>query len=143
MGSRGPLPTGRTGRTRATGAIKLPPRTPTEVRRVHRILADELEAAPADGGLLLQLAEAVVIRRAAMDAMLADGLIDEDSRHGGALRRHPLMMVWKQAAEVAFAALRELGGSPLARLRLPEGEDAAQPANVLQAVEWMVAENDE
>jgi len=104
--------------------LRVPPGTSPPVRKIFRRLLKILPAellAPVDALLLLQLSEALWLRDEAMRHLTADedgGILVEDAVHGGQLRKHPALTVWRMAAADVAGISAKFGLSPKERLAL-------------------------
>ena len=68
----------------------------------------------------MQLVQAIHIQSECWQKIMADGVLTEDKAHGGELRRHPAVVVWRQATDMARQCMNLLGMSPAARARIQE-----------------------
>ena len=106
--------------------VRAPIGMPDPVRKIFhkllRVLPGEV-LAPADVFLLVQLAEALWIRGEAMRA-LADnedgGILLADKVHGGQLKKHPALTVWRMAAAEVTSIGVKFGLSPKERAALAD-----------------------
>ena len=73
-----------------------------------------------DVRLIVQLVQAIHVQSECWTKIMADGVLTVDSTHGGELRRHPAVMVWRQATDMARQCMNLLGMSPAARARIQE-----------------------
>lgn len=72
----------------------------------------------ADEPMLAQLATALWMADAAAAQLAREGLTQADATHGGELRKHPAVTIWRAAMSAADALARQFGFSPSSRLRL-------------------------
>lgn len=82
-------------------------------------------ATDADEGLIIQLCEALYMRAEAWKEIIADGITTVDAAHGGELRRHPSVITWRQAADMARQCMSLLGMSPVSRARIQADSDTS------------------
>lgn len=70
--------------------------------------------------MILQYAQAVVLQEMALEQLFTEGITILDTTHGDGTekRRHPSVITWRTACEVARAAAMRLGVAPLDRLRV-------------------------
>jgi P27 family predicted phage terminase small subunit len=73
-----------------------------------------------DVRLIVQLCQAIHVQGECWQKIMEDGVLTVDSTHGGELRRHPAVMVWRQATDMARQCMNLLGMSPAARARIQE-----------------------
>lgn len=85
------------------------------------------ETGDPDALLLAQLCEHLYVKDKAWRAIIADGVTEMDTAHNNETRRHPAVMIWKQAADGARQCMSLLGMSPVSRARLKaDSADGAQ-----------------
>ena len=73
-----------------------------------------------DVRLIVQLVQAIHIQSECWQKIMSDGVLTVDNTHGGELRRHPAVVVWRQATDMARQCMNLLGMSPAARARIQE-----------------------
>ena len=130
MGARGPLPKRRALTSADGGRIR---RLPVGERAAWRqLVADNPLLTPADASLVDVLLQATMLARWSYEVMAQPGpegqahtLLERDTAHGDGqeMRRHPLWMAWRMAADMVVKASGQLGASPMARARMPEPEE--------------------
>jgi len=137
MGPGGPTPqTNRINAARSSRPAKAPPHTDKRVRYWFRLICRENPHLNAgDTGAILQYAEAMALQQIAMRDLLAEGITILDTTHGDGTekRRHPSVITWRTACEVARQAAMRLGVTPMDRARVvePEREGLGSLADVL------------
>ncbi len=82
-------------------------------------------ATGADEGLIVQLCEVLYLKAEAWKQIKADGINTVDAAHGGELRRHPAVITWRQAADMALQCMGLLGMSPVSRARIQADSDTS------------------
>jgi P27 family predicted phage terminase small subunit len=81
-------------------------------------------ATAADAQLIVQLCQALYVQGKAWGEILSDGITTLDAAHGGEMRRHPSVITWRQAADMARQCMSLLGLSPVSRARIQADSSA-------------------
>lgn len=101
-------------------------------RLYRRLVADNERLTPADAGIIEIQAQAILLAKwafAELEKSGADGqphnLLERDTTHGDGteMRRHPLWIAWRTAAEQYRSAAQQTGGTPMSRSRMPDVAD--------------------
>lgn len=115
---------------------------PAEVRKEYKRLLSLLPVERTerqDIVLVQQLAESLVLRAKAFADLMDNGIMREDTRHGGITSKNPAVLIWKQAGDSALALAKELGIGAKARRSLPEIDGADETTSVDDFFTWKVA----
>lgn len=92
---------------------------------VAELAANETDA--PDALLMAQLCEHLYVKDEAWRMIVTDGITEMDTAHNNETRRHPAVIIWRQAADGARQCMSLLGMSPVSRARLKaDGADGAQ-----------------
>jgi P27 family predicted phage terminase small subunit len=92
-------------------------------RTVTALAPGEFAREP-DTLLLAQLCEHLYVKDQAWRQLREAGITELDTAHNNEVRRHPAVMIWRQAADGARQCMSLLGMSPVSRARLKA--DAAE-----------------
>ena len=137
MGLRGPVPR-RAGNKIATATQPKPPAgTPPEVRKLFRLIVKgNPHLTPGETLEILTYARAKRLEEMAFEQMLTDGIWIYDTTHGDGSekRRHPNVITWRTACEVARQTAMRLGITPLDRQRV-----AGQEVDEMEELEALLA----
>ncbi len=141
MGSRGPIKKTKTASVRTASGQRLR-QLPGEADAIFRRLARDIDGlAPADVALLellsywIEIAKECRVQLAAPetaatsdDQLVGLVLAVTDTAHGNKeeSRKNPILIVLRTATEQIRALTQQLGASPMARARLPEGDGEGQ-----------------
>lgn len=80
-----------------------------------------------DALLMAQLCEHLYVKDRAWRMIVDAGITELDTAHNNETRRHPAVMIWRQAADGARQCMSLLGMSPVSRARLKaDSADGAQ-----------------
>lgn len=121
---------------------KAPTGTPAEIRKLFSLIVKHNpHLTKGDTLMILQYAEAAWLQSQALGEMQREGIWILDTTHGDGTekRRHPNVITWRTAAEVARQAAMRLGTAPLDRLRVTQPEEE-QPGDLAQALFAFAAE---
>jgi P27 family predicted phage terminase small subunit len=89
---------------------------------VTALAPGEFAKAP-DTLLIAQLCEHLYVKDQAWRQLREGGITELDTAHNNEVRRHPAVMIWRQAADGARQCMSLLGMSPVSRARL-KADDA-------------------
>lgn len=95
----------------------LDPELQTYWQMVTALAPGEFTGEP-DALLIAQLCEHLYVKDKAWKEIATAGITELDTAHNNETRRHPAVMIWRQAADGARQCMSLLGMSPVSRARL-------------------------
>ncbi len=116
---------------REDGAVKLhtPKTLPEGAQPYFRDLARRATThglTQADAPMLGQLATALWLADSAVAQLVLEGLTEVDVAHGGMLKKHPAVSIWRAAVGTADALAKQFGLTPASRARLGLEEESQE-----------------